>query len=43
MPAVRAGSGLRRSIAARMAEVGGKSTIDSEAGEGTCVELSWPG
>lgn len=43
MPVVRAGSGLRQSIAARMAEVGGKSTVDSEAGEGTCVELSWPG
>jgi signal transduction histidine kinase len=42
MPAVRAGSGLRQSIGARMAAAGGKSTVDSEAGEGTCVELSWP-
>jgi signal transduction histidine kinase len=42
MPAVRAGSGLRQSIVARMVEAGGKSRIDSEAGEGTCVELSWP-
>lgn len=43
MPAVPAGFGVSRSIAARMVEAGGASTIDSEAGEGTRVELTWPG
>jgi signal transduction histidine kinase len=36
------GLGLGRSIAARMAETGGTCVIDSEPGEGTCVELRWP-
>jgi signal transduction histidine kinase len=36
------GLGLRRSITARMAEAGGTCVIDSEPGEGTCVELTWP-
>jgi signal transduction histidine kinase len=36
------GQGLKYSIAARMAEVGGTSTVDSEIGDGTSVELRWP-
>jgi signal transduction histidine kinase len=43
IPAGHAGFGLSRSIAARMVEVGGVSRIDSNTGEGTCVELTWPG
>jgi signal transduction histidine kinase len=39
---VTPGLGLSRSIAARMAEAGGSYVIDSEPGEGTCVELRWP-
>lgn len=37
-----AGLGLRDSIAARMVEVGGSATIDSQPGQGTSVELRWP-
>jgi signal transduction histidine kinase len=36
------GQGLKYSIAARMAEVGGTSKVDSEIGDGTSVELKWP-
>ena len=36
------GLGLTRSVAARMAEAGGGSTVDGEPGQGTCVELTWP-
>jgi signal transduction histidine kinase len=36
------GLGLRRSVAARMAEAGGSSSLDSEPGQGTRVELTWP-
>jgi signal transduction histidine kinase len=37
------GLGLRDSITARLAEVGGSATIDSRPGQGTSVELRWPG
>lgn len=36
------GLGLRNSIKARMAEVGGAASIDSQVAEGTTVELRWP-
>ncbi|MGA5822781.1 sensor histidine kinase [Kitasatospora sp. NPDC094028] len=36
------GTGLRRSIHARMAEIGGTAEVDSAPGEGTLVELRWP-
>lgn len=38
-----AGLGLRDSIGARLAEVGGTATVDSRPGQGTSVELRWPG
>ncbi|WP_052707248.1 sensor histidine kinase [Streptomyces rubellomurinus] len=43
-PALRPadGTGLRRSIHARMAEIGGTAAVDSAPGEGTLVELRWP-
>lgn len=34
--------GVMRSIRHRMEEVGGSAAIDSEPGEGTSVELTWP-
>ncbi|SFR29142.1 Signal transduction histidine kinase [Lentzea waywayandensis] len=34
--------GMMRSIRHRMEEVGGSAAIDSELGEGTSVELTWP-
>jgi signal transduction histidine kinase len=37
------GYGIRHSITARMAEVGGTSTVDSHPGDGTRVDLRWPG
>ncbi len=37
------GLGLRDSIIARLAEVGGTATVDSRPGQGTSVELRWPG
>ncbi|GAB2714789.1 ATP-binding protein [Kitasatospora kifunensis] len=37
------GLGLRRSVHARLSEVGGRADVDSSPGEGTCVELRWPG
>ncbi|MFE3324309.1 sensor histidine kinase [Streptomyces sp. NPDC059176] len=37
------GLGLRRSVHARMRDIGGSAAIDSAPGEGTCVELRWPG
>jgi anti-sigma regulatory factor (Ser/Thr protein kinase) len=36
------GQGLRYSISARMAEVGGDSRVDSEIGDGATIELRWP-
>lgn len=36
------GTGLRESIGARIDEVGGRMTVDSEPGQGTTVELTWP-
>ncbi|MFJ3922186.1 sensor histidine kinase [Streptomyces sp. NPDC090022] len=42
-PARRAtGTGLRRSVFARMASIGGRADVDSRPGEGTVVELRWP-
>ncbi|MFD8984596.1 sensor histidine kinase [Streptomyces sp. NPDC059564] len=37
-----AGTGLRRSVHARMAGIGGRAEVDSAPGEGTRVELRWP-
>ncbi|MER7209713.1 MULTISPECIES: sensor histidine kinase [Streptosporangium] len=37
------GFGLASSVAGRMREVGGQVTVLSAEGEGTCVELVWPG
>ncbi|MFF0484797.1 sensor histidine kinase [Streptomyces sp. NPDC004435] len=37
------GFGLRRSVHDRMAEVGGRATVDGAPGEGVRVELRWPG
>ncbi|GGT09370.1 hypothetical protein GCM10010286_38540 [Streptomyces toxytricini] len=37
-----AGTGLRRSVHARMAAAGGAARVDSHPGEGTVVELRWP-
>ncbi|MFD6184623.1 sensor histidine kinase [Streptomyces goshikiensis] len=39
----RPGLGLRGSVHARMAEVGGRATVDTAPGEGVRVELRWPG
>ncbi len=36
------GLGLRESITGRLREVGGAAVIDSSAGQGTTVELTWP-
>ncbi|MFD0891282.1 sensor histidine kinase, partial [Streptosporangium algeriense] len=36
------GFGLASSVAGRMREVGGRATVLSVEGEGTCVELVWP-
>lgn len=36
------GLGLRRSVQARLCEVGGSASVDSSPGEGVCVELRWP-
>ncbi len=37
------GLGVKGSIVARMTEAGGVATVDSEPGQGTTVELRWPG
>lgn len=37
------GSGVQNSILARMLDVGGSARIESTPGEGTLVELTWPG
>ncbi|WP_137991009.1 sensor histidine kinase [Streptomyces vilmorinianum] len=37
------GRGLRGSVHGRMAEVGGRATVDTAPGEGVRVELRWPG
>ncbi|MFG2983845.1 sensor histidine kinase [Streptomyces sp. NPDC048258] len=37
------GLGLRGSVRGRMAEVGGRATVDTAPGEGVRVELRWPG
>ncbi|MFE4873244.1 sensor histidine kinase [Streptomyces sp. NPDC056682] len=37
------GLGLRCSIHGRLAEVGGRATVDTAPGEGVRVELRWPG
>ncbi len=39
----RPGLGLRGSVHGRMAEVGGRATVDTAPGEGVRVELRWPG
>jgi signal transduction histidine kinase len=39
--AVRWGFGLRRSIAGRLRDTGGRARVTSAPGEGTCVELRW--
>jgi signal transduction histidine kinase len=39
---VRFGYGIRNSILARVAEVGGAASIDSHPGQGTRVDLRWP-
>lgn len=39
----RPGLGLRGSVHDRMAEVGGRATVDTAPGEGVRVELRWPG
>ncbi|MER5890633.1 ATP-binding protein [Streptomyces sp. NPDC001941] len=38
-----AGLGLRRSVHARMREIGGAAEVDSAPGEGARIELRWPG
>ncbi|MFD0690509.1 sensor histidine kinase [Actinomadura fibrosa] len=38
---VRAGFGLRHSIAGRARETGGRLRVTSAPGEGTCVEVAW--
>ncbi|MBL3667463.1 hypothetical protein JL475_15995 [Streptomyces sp. M2CJ-2] len=37
------GLGLRGSVLGRMAEVGGRATVDTAPGEGVRVEMRWPG
>ncbi|MCA2219104.1 sensor histidine kinase [Jidongwangia harbinensis] len=37
------GYGIRQSITTRMGEVGGAATVDSHPGQGTRVDLRWPG
>lgn len=37
------GLGLRASVHGRMAEVGGRASVDTAPGEGVRVELRWPG
>ncbi|HET9137794.1 sensor histidine kinase [Actinophytocola sp.] len=37
------GFGLRFSVRHRMSEIGGVAVVDSRPGEGTSVELTWPG
>lgn len=37
------GLGLRGSILGRMAEAGGRATVDTAPGEGVRVEMRWPG
>jgi signal transduction histidine kinase len=39
---VQPGRGIAQSLRQRMLEVGGQVVIDSEPGEGTCVEIRWP-
>ena len=39
---VSSGLGVSQSIADRMREVGGSSSVDSASGQGTSVELTWP-
>lgn len=39
---VRPGLGIAQSLRQRILEVGGQVVIDSEPGEGTCVEIRWP-
>jgi anti-sigma regulatory factor (Ser/Thr protein kinase) len=40
--AVQLGYGIRNSILARVAEVGGAASVDSHPGQGTRVDLRWP-
>ncbi len=37
------GLGMRESISGRMSEIGGAAHLDSRPGQGTTVELAWPG
>jgi signal transduction histidine kinase len=37
------GLGMRESISGRMSEIGGVAQVDSSPGQGTTVELAWPG
>lgn len=37
------GLGMRESISGRMSEIGGAAHVDSSPGQGTTVELAWPG
>jgi len=37
------GLGMRESISGRMSEIGGAAHVDSRPGQGTTVELAWPG
>jgi signal transduction histidine kinase len=37
------GLGMRESISGRMTEIGGAAHVDSSPGQGTTVELAWPG
>lgn len=39
---IRPGLGLSRSVRARIGEAGGEVLVDSGAGQGTTVEMSWP-
>lgn len=38
----RSGRGIDHSLRARMSDVGGSASVDSEPGQGTTVELRWP-